>query len=495
MPKPNLSEQLDRAIQALLAPGPAPRRDGAARPAQISALARVAEQLRGLPRENFKTVLRAQLEGRTPMASKSAVAAAPAQARQTATAYLIVKDAARAIEFYKQAFGAVETMRLNGPGDRIGHAEIRIDNSTIMLADEFPDYGAISAETLGGSPVKIHLQVDDVDAVAARAIAAGAKVLHPIQDQFYGERSGQFADPFGYTWMISTQTEQLTAEEIQRRFENLTNNVPAPSAEEHKWVLPVPYIRKGFHTLTSYLLTSNASQLIDFFKAGFGAQEIFRVNRPPDNSIMHAELRLGDSLLELSDGNQEFPPRAVWNIFYVEDADAVYAGALRAGATGLRAPADQPWGDRTGVLKDPSGNVWEITTHHNSAHITRDTRSIVPGFNPRGANQFIEFAKQAFDAKEAFVLKKPDGNVAHARIRVGDSILAVVEGSAEMEPMPFHLHMYVPDTDAVYQSALRAGAKPMRPPRDEPYGDRAATVADTFGNLWSIATHIKDVKF
>src|SRR5271155_1740398 len=235
MPKPNLSEHLDRAIQALLTPGPAPRRrDGAAPKAPVAALARVAAELRGLPRENFKALLRAQLEGRTPMASKATAAPAAPAAQQTATAYLIVKGAARAIEFYKQAFGATEIMRLHGPGENIGHAEIRIGNTAIMLSDEFPDYGAISPETLGGSPVKIHLSVDDVDAVAARAVAAGAKVLHPVQDQFYGERSGQFADPFGYTWMISTQTEQLTAEEIERRFAALhrPSSAPAASVEE-----------------------------------------------------------------------------------------------------------------------------------------------------------------------------------------------------------------------------------------------------------------------
>src|ERR1700733_11312537 len=216
MPKPNLSEQLDRAIQALLTPGPAARRsDGTAGAAPIAPLKRVAEQLRGLPRGDFKAALQAKLEGRTPMASKSVSAA---QARQTATAYLIVKDAARALEFYKQAFGATEIMRLHGPGENIGHAEIRIGNSTIMLSDEFPDYGAVSAATLGGSTVKIDLGVDDVDAGAARAGAAGAKVLPPVQDQFYGGRCGQFSAPFGRPWIISTQTEQLPAEEIEPRF-------------------------------------------------------------------------------------------------------------------------------------------------------------------------------------------------------------------------------------------------------------------------------------
>ncbi|MFZ3217441.1 MAG: VOC family protein [Candidatus Acidiferrales bacterium] len=512
MPKPNLSEQLDRAIQALLKPVPAQRRrDGAARNPQIAPLARVAGHLRGLPREDFKAILRAQLEGRTPMASKAAVAPV---VQQTATAYLIVKGAARALEFYKQAFGAVEVMRLNGPGENIGHAEIRIGNTSIMLSDEFPDYGALSSETLGGSPVKIHLQVDDVDAVAARAVAAGARILRPVRDQFYGERSGQLADPFGLTWIIATHQETLTPDEMQRRFEDPATQKPEPSVQSKKSgsksisqsdastasasakpAPPVPYIRAGFHTLTPYLLATGAAKLIEFLKAGFAAEEVFRVPGAKPNSIMHAELRLGESIVELSDGSPEFPPRPVWNAFYVDDADAVFASAIRAGATVVREPADQPWGDRTGYLKDPSGNVWEITTHHDSAHLTPDTRSLVPGFNPRGAAQFIEFLEKAFAAKEAFMLKSPDGKILHARIRIGDSILAVVEAVGQYPVMPFHLHVYVPDTDAVYQRALDAGAKSLRAPRNEPYGDRAAVVTDAFGNLWSLATHIKDVKF
>jgi uncharacterized glyoxalase superfamily protein PhnB len=491
MPKPSQSEQFDRIVAALLAsPAAVPPNSGK----QLAGVAAIAGELRALPREDFKAQLKAQLEGRKPMASQAV--AAP-EARQTATAFLIIKGAARAIEFYKNAFGAVEVSRLNMPGDRIGYAEIRIGSASIMLSDESPDYGALSAETLGGSPVRIHLSVPDVDAVAERFVAAGGRIIRPVQDQFYGERSGQVADPFGYTWMIATPKEQVTAEEMQERFDKLVApSAAAPTAEEEKWKLPVPYIRKGFHTLTPYLLATGAANLIEFFKAGFGAEEIFRVPRSgSSDQIMHAQLRVGDSMLELSDGSPEFPARAVWNIFYVDDADAVYARAIRAGATALRAPADQPWGDRTGALKDPSGNIWELTNHRGSAHITPETRSLVPGANPANATQFIDFAKKAFQAKEAFLLKSPDGKIAHARIQIGDSILAVVEGSGQFPPMPFHLHMYVPDTDAVYASALHAGASTVREPRDEPYGDRAASVQDTYGNLWSFATHIKDVKF
>jgi PhnB protein len=493
MPKPNLSEQLDRAIQALLTPVPAPRRrDDAAPKAPSAALVRVAEQLRGLPRENFRTMLRAKLQGRTPMASKPAAAPEP---QQTATAYLIVNGAARALEFYKQAFGAVETMRLTGPGERIGHAEIRIGNSTIMLADEFPDFGAISAQTLGGSPVKIHLQVDDVDAMAARAIAAGAKVLRPVQDQFYGERSGQFADPFGLTWVITTRTETLTSEEIQRRFEKLTQNVAAPPAEEPKWTLPVPYIRKGFRTLTPYLLVPGAAHLINFYKQAFGAEEIFRVPRPGSDLIMHAEVRIAGSMVELADANEEFKPRASTNVLYVPDVDAAFQRALDAGATSLSAPMDQPYGDRQGTVKDPGGNSWHITTHGSGQHIVANTPAIVPMFQVRDAGKYVEFLEQAFGAREIFAAKDPQGIARHVRLRMGDSILAGGESRGESQSAPFLLHMYVPNTDDVYAAAVRAGATTIRGLEDAPYGDRTATVQDPFGNLWSLATHIKDVKF
>jgi len=133
------------------------------------------------------------------------------------TPYLIVRGAARAIEFYKQAFGATESMRMPGPNGRIMHAEVRVGGAAIMLADEAPEMGIRSPETLGGSPVIILLYVEDVDAVTARAIAAGAKAVRPVQDQFYGDRSGTIADPFGHVWTIATHKEDVSPEEMQRR--------------------------------------------------------------------------------------------------------------------------------------------------------------------------------------------------------------------------------------------------------------------------------------
>ena len=133
------------------------------------------------------------------------------------TPYLIIKGAAEAIEFYKKALGATERMRMPQPDGRIGHAELQIGDSAVMLADECPEMNARSPKSIGGSPVTIHLYVEDVDKVASKAVAAGAKEIAPVKDQFYGDRAGKFEDPFGHLWYISTHKEDLSPEEIQKR--------------------------------------------------------------------------------------------------------------------------------------------------------------------------------------------------------------------------------------------------------------------------------------
>ena len=133
------------------------------------------------------------------------------------TPYLIVSGASDAIAFYKKALGAQEVMRLADPGGKVHHAEIKIGDSRIMLADEHPEIQALSPKTVGGSPVSIHLYVEDVDAAVERAVAAGAKLVRPVADQFYGDRTGGVEDPFGYRWFIATHKEDLTMDEIRRR--------------------------------------------------------------------------------------------------------------------------------------------------------------------------------------------------------------------------------------------------------------------------------------
>jgi len=135
--------------------------------------------------------------------------------------YLHIQGADRAIEFYQQAFGAIEVLRLSEPDGRIGHAEILIGGARIMLADEYPEFGILGPQSLGGTSVSLHLTVPDVDAFARQAVAAGAKLAKPIKDEFYGERGGKLEDPFGHVWQVMTRIEEVSPEEMQRRYDAL----------------------------------------------------------------------------------------------------------------------------------------------------------------------------------------------------------------------------------------------------------------------------------
>lgn len=139
-------------------------------------------------------------------------------------AYLTVHDAAAAIAFYREVFGAEEIFRLSEPAGKIAHAELRLGGTVLMLADEYPGFNR-TPEALGGTPVALHLYVPDADAVMARAVQAGAKPLVPVEDQFYGDRSGRFEDPFGHVWLIATHIEDVSPEEMQRRFETMLSSI------------------------------------------------------------------------------------------------------------------------------------------------------------------------------------------------------------------------------------------------------------------------------
>lgn len=138
--------------------------------------------------------------------------------------HLAVENARAAIDFYVAAFGATEDFRLVDPGDgRIGHAELSFGGTKVFICDPYPDFGAVSPDTLGGSPVQMHLNVDDADAFSAQAVAQGAVLLRPVQDQFHGHRSGLLADPFGYRWFIDARTETIGADEVQKRWSASTD--------------------------------------------------------------------------------------------------------------------------------------------------------------------------------------------------------------------------------------------------------------------------------
>jgi len=148
----------------------------------------------------------------------------------SATPYLIVKGAKEAIEFYQRAFGAAELFRMADPSGRVGHAEIRIGDSVIMLADEHPDMGYRSPHSLGGSAVSILLYMEDVDAVFARALTAGARTRREVANQFYGDRSGTLEDPFGHVWTVATHVEDVPPEEIERRLAAMKSAASAASS-------------------------------------------------------------------------------------------------------------------------------------------------------------------------------------------------------------------------------------------------------------------------
>lgn len=425
------------------------------------------------------------------MASKPTAAH---EIRQTATAYLIVNDAAAAIEFYKKAFGAIEVLRLNGPGPRIGHAEIRVGNSSIYLADEFPEHGVRGPQSFGGSPVTLNLEVDDVDAFAARALAAGATVVRPIQDQFYGERSGKFADPFGYTWNLSTHTEDLTGDEMQRRMDGMMqqgdSSVSAAPVEPK-----VNFIRKGFTTLTPYLVLQDAAGTIDFLKSTFSAEETFRDIGSAGG--IHCELRVGDSMMMIGGGG----PNVSWKgesrpmpfHVYVTDTDAAYRRALAAGATSLYEPADMPYGERSAGVKDPAGNFWYIATARGESYKSLGAPTVQPYMHPRRAEPVIRFLKQAFGALDLGQHADAEGIIHHVTMKIGDSQLELGEAQGPYQPMPGMYYLYVPDADAAYRSALAAGATSIYEPADMPYGDRVGGVKDPFGNEWCLSTHFKDM--
>jgi len=256
----------------------------------------------------------------------------------------------------------------------------------------------------------------------------------------------------------------------------------------------VSFVREGFHTVTPYLIVQGAAEVLEFARQAFGAQEIFRF-KLPDGSIGHAEFRVGDSMVEIADGNQQHPPIPATIHLKVDDVDAVYERALQAGGTSLYPPTDHDYGERDGGVQDPGGNHWYIGSPRGETHFLPDQRSVTPCLHIERAAACMEFLKQAFRAEEVMRHQTPDGIVHYAKMRIGDSVLEMGEAHGKFPAMPANLHLYVPDADAVYRQALAAGAASEREPRDEPYGDHIAGVRDPFGNIWWIATHIKDVQF
>ncbi len=252
----------------------------------------------------------------------------------------------------------------------------------------------------------------------------------------------------------------------------------------------VHYLRPGLTSITPYIIMNKAAEFIEFLKAAFGGVERLRVPTP-DGKIMHAEITIGNGAVEVGDGNEQFPAAPTEIHLYVDDADATYARALQAGATSIYPPTDEhPSGDRWGAVQDQFGNRWHIATPKGWTPGPEGLRSIQPYLHLRDAHKMIPFLESAFSAEAMGVHQSPAGLVLHATIRIGNATLEVAEAQGEFQPKPCHLHVYVPDADATYERALRAGATSIETPQNKPYGDRSAGVKDAWGNSWFIATYL-----
>ncbi|HEV1995967.1 MAG TPA: VOC family protein [Candidatus Acidoferrum sp.] len=277
--------------------------------------------------------------------------------------------------------------------------------------------------------------------------------------------------------------------DLQRRASMSEGTAASAAGTGEAQTRAVHYMRPGLTTITPYIIVRPAAQFIEFLKMAFEGVERLRMPTP-DGSIMHAEVEIGNGAIELSDGNEEYPTAPAAIHLYVDDADATYERALRAGATSIAPVADQPWGDRWGAVKDQFDNHWYIAKPIGWTPGPEGLRSVQPYLHLRDALKMIPFMEAVFGAESLGVAKSPEGTVLHGTMRIGNATLEISEAHGGIQPMPCHLHVYVPDTDACYARALQAGASSIEVPQDKPYGDRAAGIKDAWGNSWFIATHL-----
>lgn len=333
MAKQTPSERLDRAVERILG---RPRAPIAAIEIDkffkrgTAPIIDLIPGLRDLPRPSFKARLKVNLERRATMAATGVKPVR--EGFHTVTPYVIAADGPALIEFAKQVFGAEETFRGVGSAGGV-HGEVRIGDSMLMMG------GGIPGREFRSVPIThaLHVYVKDVDAVYNRAIEAGATPIHPPADQSYGSRDGSVTDPAGNEWYIST--------------------VLQTGGER-----PPEFVPEALQTVTPYLHPVRSPALIEFLKKAFGAEERY-LAQSPDGVVHHAQLRIGNSILEMGDAHGRYQPMPAMFFLYTEDVDLLYERALKAGATSLQAPADQPYGDRVAGTKDPFGNTWYIATH------------------------------------------------------------------------------------------------------------------------------------
>ena len=317
MPERELVDQLNQSIDALLAGSELPPAG-----AEMTALAGVAAALRDLPSEDFRNRLKTELQRRATMTAPSSPVAGPRAGFRAITPFIIHSNAPELVEFLKATFDAEELKRKTGADAYGFYSEVQIGDSLIMI-------GGGAAARRGNLPSALHVYVEDCDAAYRRALEAGAVTLMGAMgepaDRPYGERSAFVGDPFGNYWYIATRLAS------------------SPNAPE-----------RG--TLLAHVHPLGARKYIDFLERAFGAEQTMMVEH--SGRVMHAEVRIGDAVLEMGEPDDRTGIPLNGFFLFVEDVDAAYQRALAAGATAIRPPDDIPYALRSAIVRDPEGYFW-----------------------------------------------------------------------------------------------------------------------------------------
>lgn len=296
----------------------------------------------------------------------------------TLTPSITVTGVDAAVDFYMKVFAAEKVLALTGADGKTIHAELKIGDSIIMVDEENVEQGMKSPLTLGGSPATLMMYVDDVDAMFATAVGAGAKESMPVEEMFWGDKYGVLIDPTGHRWALATHVEDLTDEQMKQRAEIANQPKPKKSKKKPKKAAPPAWkaiagtpatdpTPDAYHTVTVSLTTSDANAAIAYYKAAFGAQDKSLMTTP-DGKVMHAELTIGTSVLMLSD---EFPEMGgtsavtlggspVSVVMYTENVDAAFTTATGAGGKETMPLTVMFWGDKYGTIVDPAGFTWGL---------------------------------------------------------------------------------------------------------------------------------------
>lgn len=331
------------------------------------------------------------------------------------------------------------------------------------------------------SEVELTEQLDQaIDAM----LAAGGE-LPPDVDQ-------QIFDLLG----IAADLRDLPRADFKARLRSEIEEEAAMSSAAQQATKTVHPIREGFRTITPYLVVPDVHAEAKFLQEVFGAEgQVYGLGT---QGGFHGEYKIGDSMLMVGGGGEgstwkgDAFPGSIH--LYVKDVDAVYESAVRAGATSLYAPMDQPYGDRDCAIRDAGGNEWYLGTRLGGAHVPEGAPNLMPHLHPQGAPRMIEFLKQAFGAEEGLVHRSPDGVVHYARMNIGTAVVEMGEAHDQWQPMPSVFMMYVDDVDAWFERATKAdGVVVKEEPKLQPHGARVGSIKDPFDNVWYIASQVSTI--